>query len=112
MQKFFIFLLTLYLCICLYTHIAWGFHTPREIPDPYETKPKDWVDEEMIIDPNDVKPEGWDDTPAEIPDPKATKPGIHLCVFIYLYIYQFVYICIYLCIYNRIYIYIYICFYI
>jgi calreticulin len=28
----------------------------------------------MIPDPEDVKPEGYDDIPAEIPDPDASKP--------------------------------------
>merc|ERR1719296_453841 len=28
----------------------------------------------MIDDPEDVKPEGYDDIPAQIPDPDATKP--------------------------------------
>merc|ERR1712146_86959 len=37
-------------------------------------KPEDWVDEEMMDDPEDMKPEGNDDIPAKIADPKATKP--------------------------------------
>merc|ERR1712146_16658 len=37
-------------------------------------KPEDWVDEEMMDDPGDKKPDGYDDIPAKIADPKATKP--------------------------------------
>ena len=32
----------------------------------------------MMIDPDDVKPEGWDDIPTEIPDPKAVRPGMYV----------------------------------
>merc|ERR1712159_290480 len=37
-------------------------------------KPTDWVDETEIDDPEDKKPDGYDDIPAQIPDPDATKP--------------------------------------
>lgn len=47
---------------------------PKEIKDPDVSKPADWVDEKMIDDPNDVKPEGYDDIPKEIVDPEAKKP--------------------------------------
>mmetsp|Transcript_7602 Transcript_7602/g.20771 ORF Transcript_7602/g.20771 Transcript_7602/m.20771 type:complete len:402 (-) Transcript_7602:561-1766(-) len=47
---------------------------PKEIKDPAVSKPEDWVDEKMIDDPEDVKPEGYDDIPKEIADPEATKP--------------------------------------
>ncbi len=30
----------------------------------------------MIDDPEDKKPEGYDDIPAQIPDPDATKPEV------------------------------------
>lgn len=50
------------------------FLAPREIKDPSKSKPADWVDEKMIADPEDVKPEGWDDIPEQIEDPDATKP--------------------------------------
>lgn len=52
----------------------WNFLAPKEIQDPNETKPADWVDEEFIADPTDIKPEGYDDIPSEIPDPEATQP--------------------------------------
>lgn len=50
------------------------FLLPMEIKDPSQSKPTDWVDEKFIPDPEDKKPEGYDDMPAEIPDPEATKP--------------------------------------
>ncbi|KAG0698450.1 Calreticulin family-domain-containing protein [Suillus ampliporus] len=47
----------------------------KEIDDPEDTKPEDWVDEKRIRDPDAVKPEGWlDDAPESIPDPDAEKP--------------------------------------
>lgn len=47
---------------------------PKQIQDPSVSKPDDWVDEKMMDDPNDVKPEGYDDIPKEIADPEASKP--------------------------------------
>ncbi|OBZ88889.1 Calreticulin [Choanephora cucurbitarum] len=52
----------------------WDFLPPKKIKDPNASKPKDWVDEEMIDDVNDVKPEGYDDIPEFIPDQDAKKP--------------------------------------
>jgi len=46
----------------------------KKIKDPSKSKPADWVDERMIDDPNDKKPEGYDDIAAEIVDPAAKKP--------------------------------------
>jgi len=46
----------------------------KRIKDPSKSKPSDWVDERMIDDPNDKKPEGYDDIAAEIVDPAAKKP--------------------------------------
>lgn len=47
----------------------------KEIDDPEDTKPDDWVDDEKIEDPKATKPDDWDeDAPQEIPDPEATKP--------------------------------------
>jgi calreticulin len=46
----------------------------KKIKDPAQSKPSDWVDERMIDDPTDKKPEGYDDIPAEIIDPSAKKP--------------------------------------
>merc|ERR1712216_1076442 len=39
-----------------------------------DKKPDDWVDETEIDDPEDKKPDGYDDIPAQIADPDATKP--------------------------------------
>jgi calreticulin len=52
----------------------WDFLEPKQIKDPAESKPKDWVNDAMIDDPEDVKPEGHDDIPKEIVDPEASKP--------------------------------------
>merc|ERR1711865_830047 len=53
---------------------GWSFLKAKEISDPDEKKPEDWVDEAEIDDPEDKKPEGHDDITAKIADPKATKP--------------------------------------
>jgi len=48
---------------------------PREIDDPKDSKPDDWVDESRIPDPEAKKPEDWDeDAPFEIVDEEATMP--------------------------------------
>ncbi len=52
----------------------WDFLPPKEIPDPSQSKPADWVDEQEIPDPEAKKPEGWDDIPKQIADPEAKKP--------------------------------------
>jgi len=52
----------------------WDLLAPKEIKDPNQTKPSDWVDEKEIVDPEDKKPEGHDDIPAQIADKDATKP--------------------------------------
>nr|WMB80952.1 calreticulin [Myxobolus bejeranoi] len=46
---------------------------PKTIDDPEDKKPEDWEDNPMIDDPEDKKPEDWDDR-KEIPDTNATKP--------------------------------------
>ncbi|KAL1603861.1 hypothetical protein SLS60_005453 [Paraconiothyrium brasiliense] len=47
----------------------------KEIDDPEDKKPEDWVDEARIADPEATKPEDWDeDAPFEIVDEEATKP--------------------------------------
>ncbi|KAK4534159.1 hypothetical protein CDCA_CDCA01G0184 [Cyanidium caldarium] len=49
---------------------------PKEIDDPKDKKPADWVDTKMIADPAAKKPDDWDeDAPREIPDPQAVKPA-------------------------------------
>ncbi|XP_041973340.1 calnexin-like [Aricia agestis] len=48
---------------------------PEEIDDPDDRKPEDWDEREKIVDPTAVKPEDWDETePAQILDPNAMKP--------------------------------------
>jgi len=46
---------------------------PQKIKDPAQSKPSDWIDEEMMDDPEDKKPEDWV-TEKRIKDPKAEKP--------------------------------------
>jgi calreticulin len=52
----------------------WDILEPKQINDPSQSKPADWVDEAQIDDPEDIKPEGYDAIPAEINDPEAAKP--------------------------------------
>lgn len=52
----------------------WSFLKPKEIDDPSDKKPSDWVDNAQIDDPEDKKPEDWDAEPATIADPEAKKP--------------------------------------
>jgi len=52
----------------------WDFLLPKEIKDPEESKPADWVNDSMMDDPEDVKPEGYDDIEKQIVDPDAEKP--------------------------------------
>jgi len=52
----------------------WDFLLPKKIKDPSASKPKDWVDNEKMDDPTDVKPADHDKVPAKIPDPDAEKP--------------------------------------
>uniref|UniRef100_A0A672Z331 Calmegin n=1 Tax=Sphaeramia orbicularis TaxID=375764 RepID=A0A672Z331_9TELE len=47
----------------------------REIDDPNDSKPEDWDERAKIPDPEAVKPDDWDeDAPAKIEDPDALKP--------------------------------------
>ncbi|TFY63323.1 hypothetical protein EVJ58_g3328 [Rhodofomes roseus] len=47
----------------------------KEIDDPEDKKPEDWVDAKRIADPDAVKPDDWDeDAPYEITDEEAVKP--------------------------------------
>jgi len=52
----------------------WDFLPPKTIKDPSASKPKDWVDAAQIPDPEDKKPEGYDDIAETIVDPDAQKP--------------------------------------
>jgi calnexin len=47
----------------------------KEIDDPEDKKPADWIDEARIPDPQATKPSDWDEEALfEIPDEEATKP--------------------------------------
>merc|ERR1719502_41554 len=49
---------------------------PKEIDDPDDSKPKDWVDDAEIDDPEASKPDDWDeDAPRQIEDESAQKPS-------------------------------------
>ncbi|KAL7913075.1 calnexin [Trichoderma velutinum] len=55
--------------------LAPPINPPKEIDDPKDSKPEDWVDEARIADPEAVKPEDWDEeAPFEIVDEEATQP--------------------------------------
>ncbi|XP_008807839.1 calnexin homolog [Phoenix dactylifera] len=48
---------------------------PETIPDPDDKKPEDWDERPKIPDPDAVKPDDWDeDAPPEIEDEDAVKP--------------------------------------
>jgi calnexin len=50
---------------------------PREIDDPTDKKPADWVDDQYVIVPGAKKPQGWDDgIPEFIPDPAKVEPPV------------------------------------
>ncbi|CAF0798074.1 unnamed protein product, partial [Brachionus calyciflorus] len=52
-----------------------SINPPKEIVDPNDKKPETWDDREKIPDPDAVKPEDWDENePKTIVDSKATKP--------------------------------------
>ncbi|PNW81486.1 hypothetical protein CHLRE_07g357900v5 [Chlamydomonas reinhardtii] len=53
--------------------VAPPLRPPREVPDPEDTKPADWVDLAVIPDPNATKPADWDDR-EKVEDEAATKP--------------------------------------
>jgi len=52
----------------------WDLLEPKEIKDPEAKKPDNWVNDAKMDDPEDVKPEGYDDIPEFIADPEAVKP--------------------------------------
>merc|ERR1711963_798783 len=51
----------------------WEVLAPKEIPDPEDKKPSDWVEDSMMDDPEDKKPEDWVEE-KRIVDPEAKKP--------------------------------------
>jgi calreticulin len=52
----------------------WEFLKPKEIDDPNDKKPSDWVDEPEMDDPTDKKPDDYDKEPETIPDANAKQP--------------------------------------
>ncbi|CDF40274.1 Calnexin [Chondrus crispus] len=59
----------------LSTSFAPPVQPPKEIDDPEDKKPADWVDDAKIPDPEATKPEDWDEeAPKEIVDEDAEKP--------------------------------------
>lgn len=53
----------------------WSIVALKQIPDPNDKKPEDWVDIPQIDDPEDKKPDTWiEDLPEKIADPKSKKP--------------------------------------
>ncbi|KAF9581345.1 hypothetical protein BGW38_001682 [Lunasporangiospora selenospora] len=60
----------------LLTSFTPSVNPPKEIEDPKDSKPSDWVDEAKIVDVTATKPAEWDeDAPMRIVDEKATKPS-------------------------------------
>jgi len=53
----------------------WDILEPKQINDPSVSKPADWVDVTHIDDPEDIKPDGYDEIQPEIVDPEAAKPA-------------------------------------
>jgi len=54
----------------------WAKFPLKEIDDPEDKKPADWVDEPKMVDPSAKKPEDWDESePKMIKDPSAEKPA-------------------------------------
>merc|ERR1712127_340115 len=51
----------------------WELLAPKEISDPDDKKPSDWVDDSMMDDPEDKKPDDWSDE-KRIVDEEANKP--------------------------------------
>jgi calnexin len=59
----------------LMTDFTPSVNAPKEVDDPTDVKPSDWVDDEEIEDPNAQRPEDWDeDQPQYVPDPDHLKP--------------------------------------
>merc|ERR1712151_1171249 len=51
----------------------WELLAAKEISDPDDKKPSDWVDDSMMDDPEDAKPGDWGEE-KRIVDPDASKP--------------------------------------
>merc|ERR1712137_1189965 len=51
----------------------WELLKAKEVPDPADKKPEDWVDDSMMNDPESKKPDDWVEE-KRIVDPAAKKP--------------------------------------
>eukprot|EP00793_Prasinoderma_coloniale_P002006 PRCOL_00002514-RA len=51
----------------------WAFPS-KQIDDPADKKPDDWVEDAEIVDESVEKPEGYDDIPPTVADPEASQP--------------------------------------
>merc|ERR1711939_462695 len=51
----------------------WEVLKPKQIDDPADSKPSDWVEDSMMDDPSDKKPDDWV-TEKRIVDAEAKKP--------------------------------------
>merc|ERR1711866_15506 len=51
----------------------WEMLAPKEISDPDDKKPGDWVDDSMMDDPEDKKPDDWTEEKRMV-DAEAKKP--------------------------------------
>ncbi|KAI9357916.1 calnexin [Zopfochytrium polystomum] len=59
----------------LLTDFTPAVNPPKEIDDPEDKKPEDWVDVAKIADPDAKKPDDWDeDAPMQIVDEDAVMP--------------------------------------
>jgi len=60
----------------LLTSMQPPINPPKEIDDPEDAKPADWVDAPKMDDPSASKPDDWDeDAPMMIVDPNERKPA-------------------------------------
>lgn len=60
----------------LFTDLTPAINPEKELDDPTDFKPADWVDEAKMKDPNAVKPDDWDESqPAMIVDDKDVMPA-------------------------------------
>jgi calnexin len=60
----------------LLTSMSPPINPPKEIDDPEDSKPGDWINEPKMSDPAATKPEDWDeDEPSYIEDPKESMPA-------------------------------------
>jgi len=60
----------------LLTSMEPPINPPKEIDDPDDSKPGEWIDEPKMADPESSKPDDWDeDEPRMIDDASATMPS-------------------------------------